>query len=96
MIAADLWHRLGEEEAALKELADFQTASLSTEGFDVRWFLIGQARLLRGEIYQALGMTTLAKAEYRAALEQWSEADDELAPLVQRARARLGSLERAG
>jgi serine/threonine-protein kinase len=96
MIAAELWHRLGEEEAALKELADFQTASLPTEGFDVRWLLIGQARLLRGEVYEAMGNAASAKGEYRAALDQWSEADDQFAPLIQRARAHLGRLERAG
>ncbi|MDH5282512.1 MAG: protein kinase [Gemmatimonadota bacterium] len=96
MIAAELWHRLGEEEAALKELAEFQVASLSTEGFDVRWLLIGQAHLLRGQVHEAMGNPASAKAEYRAALEQWSEADDEFASLIQQARGRLGNLERAG
>ena len=96
MISAEIWHRLGEEARALDNLSRFEVDSLSTEGFDVRWYLMGQARLLRGEIYEAQGKPASAKAEYRAALEQWSEADTELSPLVERARARLGRLEKAG
>ena len=96
MISAELWHRLGEETRALEHLRGFETHSLSTEGLDVRWFLIGQARLLRGEIYEAQGKPASAKSEYRAALEQWSEADAELSPLVERARTRLWRLEKAG
>jgi tetratricopeptide (TPR) repeat protein len=96
LIAADVWHRLGDDARALSQLNEFRVESLSTEGLDVRWFLLGQARLLRGEIYETMNRPAEAKAEYRAALEQWSEADDELAPLVERARGRLGRLERAG
>jgi serine/threonine-protein kinase len=92
MLLAHAWHELGEEERALGALRTFEPALLSTDGFDVRWLLVGQARFLRGEIYERQGKRDLARQEYTQALAQWEDADPVLDPLVYRLKARLAGL----
>lgn len=96
MIAAHAWLALGEERRALEALEPFRTDRLSTSGLDVRWMLAGQARLLRGQIYERQGKRGLARQEYREALAQWEEADPVLDPLIDRVRARLAGLASQG
>lgn len=96
IIVAHAWHELGEEQRALAALEQFDPARFATAAFDVRWLLLGQARLLRGEIYEQLGKHELARKEYQGALDQWEEADSTLGPLIARIRTRLAGLGRAG
>jgi serine/threonine-protein kinase len=92
MLLAHAWHELGDPERALGALKGFEPAYFSTDGFDVRWLLVGQARFLRGEIYERQGKRELARQEYQQALAQWEDADSVLAPLVDRLKARLAGL----
>jgi len=92
MIAAHLWHDLGEDDRALGALELFDPRHFSTTSLDVRWLLLGQARLLRGTIYEGQGKRDMAREEYRQALAQWDGADDLLDPLVTRLRARLAGV----
>jgi serine/threonine-protein kinase len=92
MIAANAWRELGDDRRALQALEVFQTDQLFSSGVDIRWLLAGQARLLRGEIYEHQGRLDLARAEYRLALAQWDDADPLLDPLVDRVRTRLTKL----
>jgi TolB-like protein len=92
MIAANAWRELGDDRRALQALEIFQTDQLSTGGVDIRWLLAGQARFLRGEIYEHQGKRDLAREEYRQALAQWDDADPLLGPLVDRVKTRLAGL----
>jgi serine/threonine-protein kinase len=92
MIAAHAWHELGEEERALGALRDFEPSRLSSAGFDIRWLLVGQARFLRGEIYERQGKRDLARQQYELVLSQWEEADSVLDPIIGTVRARLATL----
>jgi tetratricopeptide (TPR) repeat protein len=92
MIAAHMWAELGDDQRALKALDVFEPSKLSTSGLDVRWLLLGQARVLRGEIFERQGKTAEARNQYRQALAQWEDADPVLEPLVSRVRARLDRL----
>lgn len=92
MIAAHAWAELGDNQQALKALAVFEPARFSTNGMDVRWLLLGQARLLRGEIFERQGRSAEAREQYRLALAQWDQADPALEPLVARVKERLGRL----
>jgi hypothetical protein len=92
MIAAHAWAELGDDQKALHALDSFEPAQLSTNGLDIRWLLLGQARLLRGEIFERQGKNAQARDQYRQALAQWTDADPLLEPLVSRVRARLDRL----
>ncbi|MDZ4865134.1 MAG: protein kinase [Gemmatimonadota bacterium] len=96
LIAANTWHELGDDVRALKVLEGFDPARFSSQGPDIRWLLLGQARLLRGEILEAQGRNALAREEYRGALQQWEDADSTFAPLIARVRSRLAQVEGAG
>ena len=96
LIAAHAWHALGEEQLALTSLEGFDPARFSTMGFDVRWLLVGQARVLRGEIYEHQGKRQQALVQYRLALSQWTDADSVLDPLIDRVKAHLAALEGSG
>lgn len=96
LIAASTWHELGDDTRALKVLEGFDPALFSSQGPDIRWLLLGQARLLRGEILEGQGRKDLAREEYRGALLQWENADSALAPLIGRVRSRLAQVEGAG
>ena len=92
MIAAHAWHELGDDRRALQALEGYEIDRLSSNGLDVRWMLAGQARLLRGEIYEHQGKRELARQQYQQALTQWEEADSVLDPLVVRVKALLAGL----
>jgi tetratricopeptide (TPR) repeat protein/TolB-like protein len=92
MIAAQLWYELGEDRRALALLDMYEPQHLAETGLDVRWFLLGQARLLRGQIYERLGQPNEAREAYRAALAQWQGADPALDPLITRLKSRLGEV----
>ena len=96
LIAANTWHVMGDDVQALKALEGFDPTFFSSQGPDIRWLLLGQARLLRGEILEGQGRKDLAREEYRGALEQWEHADSALAPLIDRVRNRLARVEGAG
>jgi serine/threonine-protein kinase len=96
MIAAHAWAELGDDQRALKALDGFEPSRLSTNGLDIRWLLLGQARVLRGEILERLGKTAEARDQYKLALAQWAEADPVLDELVNRVRAKLDRLEGQG
>ena len=63
MIAAHLWFDIGEDNRALLALDQFDHDHFSTMSLDVRWFLLGQARLLRGSIYERQGKRKEARQE---------------------------------
>ena len=92
MIAAHAWAELGDDQRALKALDVFEPSKLSTNGLDIRWLLLGQARVLRGEIFERQGKNAEARDQYRQALAQWADADPVLEELVNRVRARLDRL----
>jgi hypothetical protein len=92
MIAAHAWAELGDDQRALNALDVFEPSKLSTNGLDIRWLLLGQARVLRGEIFERQGKSAEARDQYRLALAQWAEADPVLEELVNRVRARLDRL----
>jgi serine/threonine protein kinase/tetratricopeptide (TPR) repeat protein len=96
MIAAHAWHELGDEERALGALRMFDPARLSSANFDIRWLLVGQARFLRGQIYERQGKRDLARQQYELVLAQWQDADSVLDPVIGTIRARLSDLGRRG
>jgi len=96
MVAAQTWHELHDDVRALKSLEGFEPQNFSTDGPDVRWFLLGQARMLRGEIYERQGHREQARAEYQAALAQLEDADPVLSPMVDRVRLHLARVSEAG
>ncbi|HSB53077.1 MAG TPA: hypothetical protein VLD58_01925, partial [Gemmatimonadales bacterium] len=96
MIAAQAWAELGDDQRALKALDIFEPSKLSTSGLDIRWLLLGQARVLRGEIFERLGKPAEARDQYKLALAQWADADPALEALVSRVRARLDRLTGQG
>jgi hypothetical protein len=96
LIAANTWHELGDDTRALKVLESFNPIYFSAQGPDIRWLLLGQARLLRGQILEGQGHKVEARSEYREALRQWGDADSALVPLIDRVRARLAQVEGAG
>jgi eukaryotic-like serine/threonine-protein kinase len=96
MIAAHAWTELGDDQRALTALGDFEPAKLSTSGLDIRWLLLGQARVLRGEILERQGKNAEARDQYRLALAQWAEADPVLEELISRVRTRLDRLAGKG
>jgi len=98
LIAAHLWHVLGDDERALSSLATLQPngAGFARDGFDVRWLLVGQARVLRGEILEHQGKPDQARLEYEGALAQWQDADSSLGPMLAQLRTRLARLGSPG
>lgn len=55
---------------------------------------LGPAELRQAEIYERLGDWTQARAHYRRFLDLWKNADSELQPFIDDARAHLTMLER--
>ena len=91
--AAQAYYLLGDYDATLRALQDFEPANLHTGGFDSRWGMLGRVRLLRGAAYERLGRRAEAREEYQQVLAQWKSADAELQPFVDQARrglARMG------
>jgi serine/threonine-protein kinase len=93
--AAQAYYLLGDYDAALRVLQDFEPANLHTGGFDSRWGMLGRVRLLRAAAYERLGRRAEARQEYQQVLAQWKSADAELQPFVDQARRGLARMEHA-
>jgi hypothetical protein len=96
LLSARLWFDLGDRARAARALDGFDPSRYSASSLDVRWALTGEARLLRGEIFEHEGQPQRAAEEYRAALAQWPDADPIMEPLVSRVRARLALVTAQG
>ena len=94
--AAQAYYLLGDYDATLRVLQDFEPANLHTGGFDSRWGMLGRVRLLRGAAYERLGRRAEARAEYRGVLTQWKSANAELQPFVDQARRGLARMGYSG
>ncbi len=95
-LAAQAYYLLGDYQAALTTLQDFEPAALRTGGFDSRWGMLGRVRLLRAAAYEQLGRRAEARAEYREVLSQWKSADQSLQPFVRQAELGLARVGQVG
>ena len=93
--AAQAYYLLGDYDATLRVLQDFEPGNLYTAGFDSRWGMLGRVRLLRGAAYERLGRRAEARQEYQQVLAQWKSADAELQPFVDQARRGLARMAHA-
>ena len=92
-LAAQAYFLLGDYQATLRTLEDFEPETLRTAGFDARWGMVGRVRLLRAAAFEQLGRRAEARQEYQDVLSQWRAADPSLQPFVRQAQqglARLG------
>jgi tetratricopeptide (TPR) repeat protein len=95
-LAAQAYYLLGDYQAALTTLEDFEPNALKTGGFDSRWGMLGRVRLLRAAAYEQLGRRAEARAEYREVLSQWKSADQSLQPFVRQAELGLARVGETG
>lgn len=95
-VRALAYYQLGDYTRSVQQLESFQTANLETEYFDVRWGLMGRARLLRAESLEKLGRPTDARHEYEAVLGEYDAADRSLAPYLDQARLGLARVAGTG
>jgi hypothetical protein len=95
-LAAQAYYLLGDYQATLRTLEDFEPRSLKTGGFDSRWGMLGRVRLLRAAAYEQLGRRAEAREEYREVLSQWKSADQSLKPFVRQAELGLARVGEAG
>ena len=63
-LAAQAYFLLGDYQATLRSLQDFEPAGLRTAGFDARWGMVGRVRLLRAAAFEQLGRRAEARQEY--------------------------------
>ena len=95
-LAAQAYYLLGDYQATLRALKDFEPEAFWTGGFDPRWGMLGRVRLLRAAAYEQLGRRAEARQEYQEVLTQWRSADEALQPWLHQARQGLTRLSRAG
>jgi eukaryotic-like serine/threonine-protein kinase len=95
-LAAQAYFLLGDYQATLRTLEDFEPASLRTGGFDARWGMVGRVRLLRAAAFEQLGRRAEARQEYQEVLSQWRAADPSLQPFVRQAQQGLARLGETG
>jgi tetratricopeptide (TPR) repeat protein len=95
-LAAQAYFLLGDYQATLRTLEDFESGALRTAGFDSRWGMLGRVRLLRAAAYEQLGRRAEAREEYREVLSQWKSADQSLKPFVRQAELGLARLGESG
>ncbi len=95
-LAAQAYYLLGDYQATLRTLEDFEPQSLRTGGFDSRWGMLGRVRLLRAAAYEQLGRRAEAREEYREVLSQWKSADQSLRPFIRQAELGLARVGEAG
>jgi tetratricopeptide (TPR) repeat protein len=95
-LAAQAYFLLGDYQATLRSLEDFESGALKTAGFDSRWGMLGRVRLLRAAAYEQLGRRAEAREEYREVLSQWKSADQSLKPFVRQAELGLARLGESG
>jgi tetratricopeptide (TPR) repeat protein len=95
-LAAQAYYLLGDYQATLRALKDFEPEALWTGGFDPRWGMLGRVRLLRAAAYEQLGRRAEARQEYHQVLTQWRSADEALRPFVRQAEQGLARLGETG
>jgi len=95
-LAAQAYYLLGDYQATLRQLQDFEPEALRTGGFDARWGMLGRVRLLRAAAFEQLGRRAEARQEYQEVLSQWRSADPSLQPFVRQAQQGLARLGDAG
>ena len=95
-LAAQAYYLLGDYQATLRQLQDFEPEALYTGGFDSRWGMLGRVRLLRAAAFEQLGRRAEARQEYQQVLSQWRMADASLQPFVRQAQQGLARLGDAG
>ena len=95
-LAAQAYFLLGDYQATLRSLQDFEPEALRTGGFDSRWGMVGRVRLLRAAAFEQLGRRAEARQEYQDVLSQWRTADPALQPFVHQAQQGLARLGDAG
>jgi hypothetical protein len=95
-LAAQAYFLLGDYQATLRTLEDFEPETLRTGGFDARWGMVGRVRLLRAAAFEQLGRRAEARQEYQDVLSQWRAADPALQPFVRQAQQGLARLGEAG
>lgn len=93
-LAAQAYFALGDYPAALRALGEFGPKEFERTEFDMRWGLLPRARLLRGAIYERMGMSGEAEREYRLAASQWRTADPALRPFTDQAETALTRVRR--
>ena len=92
----DVYGAVGDYQATLRSLRDFEPGALRTGGFDSRWGMLGRVRLLRAAAFEQLGRRAEARAEYKDVLSQWRTADPVLQPFVRQAERGLARVGEAG
>jgi hypothetical protein len=95
-LAAQAYFLLGDYQATLRQLQNFEPEALWTGGFDSRWGMLGRVRLLRAAAFEQLGRRAEARQEYQQVLSQWRAADASLQPFVRQAQQGLARLGEAG
>jgi len=95
-VRALAYYHLGDYTRSVALLEPFQTSNLNTEYFDVRWGLMGRARLLRAKALEKLGRPADARHEYEAVLGEYDAADRSLAPYLDQARLGLARVAGTG
>jgi serine/threonine-protein kinase len=95
-LAAQAYYLLGDYQATLRSLQDFEPGALRTAGFDSRWGMLGRVRLLRAAAFEQLGRRAEAREEYKDVLSQWRSADPVLQPFVRQAQQGLARVGQAG
>ena len=95
-LAAQAYFLLGDYQATLRTLEDFESGALRTGGFDSRWGMLGRVRLLRAAAYEQLGRRAEAREEYKEVLSQWKSADQSLKPFVRQAELGFGPVGGGG
>jgi hypothetical protein len=95
-LAAQAYFLLGDYQATLRSLQDFEPEALRTAGFDARWGMVGRVRLLRAAAFEQLGRRAEARQEYQDVLSQWRTADPALQPFVHQAQQGLARVGEVG
>jgi tetratricopeptide (TPR) repeat protein/tRNA A-37 threonylcarbamoyl transferase component Bud32 len=95
-LAAQAYYLLGDYQATLRSLHDFEPEALRTGGFDSRWGMLGRVRLLRAAAFEQLGRRAEAGEEYKEVLSQWRSADPALQPFIRQAQQGLARVGEPG
>jgi hypothetical protein len=95
-LAAQAYFLLGDYQATLRSLQDFEPEAFRTGGFDSRWGMVGRVRLLRAAAFEQLGRRAEAREEYKDVLSQWRSADPALQPFIRQAQQGLARVGEAG
>jgi tetratricopeptide (TPR) repeat protein/TolB-like protein len=94
-LAARAYYLLGDYQTTLDLLSSFEPDVSASRGFDPRWGMVGQVRLLRAAAHAKMGHVREAREEYERVLAQWNSADPALEPYLREARLGLAALGEA-